>query len=277
MLRNKTLWLASGVAAGALITRWQFARWFSEEPDYEVEQREGSLEIRRYARSTRAETTVYARSWEEALDEGFKRLAGYIYGANHPRQLGALGGSVSDSQHPAGNAASGERIRMTTPVTARSDRLLVSSSVPPLPHVESGTDADLEPYTVTFTMPKSVAPRSLPVPDDSRIHLRAVPARRIAVLRYRGRFTFEEAADHARFLQEVLARAGLETRGEPEFAGYDAPSTLPWLRRNEIWVELAGAKSRVRLEPPTETAHRSPGRGAHSPAEAHGNSQGYRG
>jgi hypothetical protein len=30
----------------------------------------------------------------------------------------------------------------------------------------------------------------------------------------------------------------IEVRGEPAFAGYDAPSTLPILRRNEVWVEV---------------------------------------
>jgi hypothetical protein len=42
-------------------------------------------------------------------------------------------------------------------------------------------------------------------------------------------------------VSEVLARvrsAGLGYRGSPEFAGYDPPSTLPFLRRNEIWIEL---------------------------------------
>jgi hypothetical protein len=264
MLRNnKTLWLASGVAASALIARWQLARWFSEEPEYEVEQREGSLELRRYARSTRAETTVYARSWEQAIDQGFQRLAHYISGANHPRRLGALG--ASSRSQSAENGSAGERIRMTTPVTARSDRLLVSASVPPILNMDRSIDSDLEPYTVTFTMPKAIAPSSLPVPDDSRIHLRAVPARRVAVLRYRGRFTFERVAEHARFLQEVLARAGLETRGEPEFAGYDAPSTLPWLRRNEVWVELAGPRAHVRFDAPG--AHESAPRIGASSAE----------
>ncbi|MFZ5896976.1 MAG: SOUL family heme-binding protein [Myxococcota bacterium] len=253
MQRNHLICAASGVAvASALLARWQFARWFTEKPDYDVEQHAGSIEIRRYARSVRAETTVYAESWNQALDQGFKRLARYISGANHPRQLGALGDSPSQPLNGGGEkrskgwwrkrSSAGEKIEMTTPVTARVERSAEG---------EKQGNGALTAYTITFTLPKARAPRSLPVPEDKRVHLRVVPARRVAVLRYRGRHTFDHVRDNSGYLQEVLMRAGLSTRGEPEFAGYDAPSTLPWLRRNEVWVELGSAPQRRRLDPVT--------------------------
>lgn len=235
-MKQSTLILtATGFVAGALLTRWQLARWFTEEPDYEVEQRAGAIEIRLYPRTIRAETSVQAASWEQALDEGFRRLAHYIFGGNHRRQLAALGESVRalDAESPR-NA--GERIHMTTPVTAR------------VVHPAPGSEEELSTYTITFTMPKARAPRTLPVPEDRRVHLRAVPARRVAVLRYRGRHTYESVREYSGYLREVLDRAGLSTRGEPEFAGYDPPSTLPWLRRNEIWVELGSAPQRKSLD-----------------------------
>ena len=37
----------------------------------------------------------------------------------------------------------------------------------------------------------------------------------------------------------VIDEAGLEPVGPIVFAGYDPPSTLPLLRLNELWVELA--------------------------------------
>jgi hypothetical protein len=45
-------------------------------------------------------------------------------------------------------------------------------------------------------------------------------------------------AEKSQALLEAVERAGLRTRGEPEFAGYDPPTTLPFLRRNEVWIEL---------------------------------------
>lgn len=226
MKRDRVVWVASGVAAAtALLTRWQLARWFSEEPEFEVERRLGPVEVRRYARSFRVETTVHAASWEEALNEGFHRLAAYIFGANHPRQLAALG-EVEFAPNGAHDDKlahrEGERIRMAAPVTARIEG-----------------DGETPPgYTVSFMIPKRRAAKPLPVPEDRRVHLRSVPARRIAVLRYSGRHTFERAAQKSRELRAQLERAELQTRGDPEFAGYDPPSTFPWLRRNEVWVEL---------------------------------------
>jgi hypothetical protein len=60
----------------------------------------------------------------------------------------------------------------------------------------------------------------------------------VAVLRYRGRHDAETMASRSLELLVALRRAGLRYRGNPQFAGYDAPSTLPLLRRNEVWVEL---------------------------------------
>jgi hypothetical protein len=37
-------WLAAGAAV--TLARWQLARWFTEQPDYEVESRQRGLEVR---------------------------------------------------------------------------------------------------------------------------------------------------------------------------------------------------------------------------------------
>ncbi|MGC4087617.1 MAG: heme-binding protein [Polyangiaceae bacterium] len=252
MQRNTILWTASGVAAGALLTSWQLRRWFSEEPEYDVEQSAGSIEIRRYQRCVRAETTLEAESWQQALELGFRRLARYIFGANHRRQLAAQG---QLEERPEPLRKQGEKIQMTAPVTARAvPRDAVST-----------TAGALQRYTVAFTLPKARAAGSLPVPEDRRVHLRAVPARHVAVLRYRGDHGFELMREKSAYLREVLQRAGLSTRGEPEFAGYDAPSTLPWLRRNEIWIELGSAPQQRSLE---AASHASANNSAFAATEA---------
>lgn len=179
--------------AGAL--RWQLQRWFTEQPAYEVERRIGDLEIRRYAPRVEARTWIEA-PFREALDQGFRRLAGYIFGGN--------GGD--------------EHIAMTTPVSSsRADGGRV----------------------VTFTMPPGMALADLPRPDDPKVELREVPERRVAVLRFRGRYRADEVEAQARRLRELAAEAGLPAMGEPMFAGYDPPMTLPLLRRVEVWLELA--------------------------------------
>jgi hypothetical protein len=114
--------------------------------------------------------------------------------------------------------ASGERLAMTGPVQSRAS---------------GGAHA------LAFVMPAGRTLASLPRPLDARIELIEVPEQRVAVLRYRGRYRGERVAREARRIRELAAAAGLPAAGEPVFAGFDPPSTLPWLRRNEIWLELA--------------------------------------
>ncbi|HEU4407020.1 MAG TPA: heme-binding protein [Polyangiaceae bacterium] len=79
----------------------------------------------------------------------------------------------------------------------------------------------------------------MPAPADPRVELRPVPERRVAALRFAGRFLPERFDRKGRELVEAPARAGLEARGGVEVAGYDPPGVLPFLRRNEVWIELA--------------------------------------
>jgi hypothetical protein len=80
---------------------------------------------------------------------------------------------------------------------------------------------------------------SAPEPIDPRIHLRAVAASRIAVIRYSGFWSDSNYASHLARLKERLTAAGLTWSGEPVFSRYDPPF-MPWfLRRNEIWLTLS--------------------------------------
>ncbi len=98
-----------------------------------------------------------------------------------------------------------------------------------------------ETFTVAFVMPMGRTIASLPLPGDARVTLVEVPARRMAVMTYRGRFSAESIEQHEHLLVRLVAYAGLSPVGEPAFAGFDPPTTLPFLRRNEVWLELRHA------------------------------------
>ena len=187
------LWIAGGIGVATLaVGAWQLQRLFTAEPAHEVEQRRGRLEIRRYPSIRVAETTV-DQTWDEALDEGFRRLAGFIFGGN----------------------VGHKRLAMTTPVLG------------------TGNGAG---FKVSFVMPEG--DEAIPTPEDARISVSDVPSRRIAVLRFAGRCDAQNIEVKKLEMIRELAAEGLKPRGEAYFAGYDPPSTLPVLRRNELWVEL---------------------------------------
>lgn len=93
-------------------------------------------------------------------------------------------------------------------------------------------------YQMSFVMPPGRSLAMLPRPQDSRVTLREVAERRVAVLPFRGRFTHANVAAHERMLLAELVNTGLVARGSILFAGYDSPATLPLLRRNEVWIEI---------------------------------------
>ena len=237
------LWIGAGVLGGAALTRWQYSRLFTRQPRYEVEQRLGDLEVRVYGANWVAETTIADASWETALNEGFRRLARYIFGDNRPSpfQPDRLGKPdavrpIVASRTDDGNDA-GYMIPM--PVTlprpaARPEKLAMTAPVTVSTHEDRS-------YTVAFNLPEGRTLASLPAPNDERVRLERRPRRRIAVLRYRGRYTAERVSREVARLLASVRSAGLGYRGSPEFAGYDPPSTLPFLRRNEVWLELEPA------------------------------------
>jgi hypothetical protein len=218
-MRNRTkspwIWWTGAVVAGAALVRWQLARLFTEQPRYELEARLGMLEIRRYPPRWVAETRVQ-NSWDVAVGEGFRRLARYIFGNHHS---------------PQAQARHSKKLAMTAPVNVRVGRGLVGTK----------EDAAAASHVVSFNLPAGRTRETLPRPDDERVTISLKPEARMAVLRYRGRRDGDTVA--AKFLELLVAlrRAGLRHKGNPQFAGYDPPSTLPILRRNEVWIELERA------------------------------------
>ena len=186
--------LLAGAAGLALVgaAAWQLQRLFAPQPSYVTELRDGGFEIRRYPSLCTVETEVDA-SWDAALDEGFRRLARFIFGENMEHR----------------------KVRMTAPVLGTGDRF---------------------GYRLAFVLESGI---DLPHPTDDRIHVGWIPARRVGVVRFRGRYNAYNLALHKRDLARSLAEHHLEPIGEAVFAGYDPPTTLPLLRRNELWVALA--------------------------------------
>jgi hypothetical protein len=93
-------------------------------------------------------------------------------------------------------------------------------------------------YYVGMAMPPGRTIDTLPRPDHDRVRLHHVPARRVAVMCFSGGMSHDRAVDHEREVLRRVRDAGLHPIGIPVHAVFDPPWTLPFLRRNEVWVEL---------------------------------------
>ena len=180
-----------------------------EEPDYQVIRKIDNVELRHYAPHVVAEV-VLDTSAEDAGNQAFPILAGYIFGKNKGEKKFAMTAPVTQMAAPM-------RMDMTAPVTQSA--------------VAGGV-------RVQFVLPKEVTLAMAPEPIDTRVLLRVVPASTWAVIRYSGSWSQANYREHLNELQAALQRAGLVTLGEPVLARYNAPFTPWFMRRNEVWLAM---------------------------------------
>lgn len=178
-----------------------------DEPRFTVVRTADDFEVRRYAPYIVAETVVGTTA-EDAGSQGFRVLAGYIFGANKGAR----------------------KIEMTAPVAQTPVKIAMTAPV--------AQSVDPGGYLVQFAMPAEWTLDTLPEPDDARVRLRAIPARTLAVRKYSGTWTQGNYDENVQKLKSALEQAGLRWHGDPISAKYDPP-WIPWfMRRNEIWLEL---------------------------------------
>jgi DNA gyrase inhibitor GyrI len=188
----------------------------TEEPAYTLVEAHGDIEIRDYPALILAEVEI-SGDRREATNRGFRPLAGYIFGGNSPREEIAMTAPVTSTR--AAGASGGQEIAMTAPVTSEP--------------AGEGT------WRVAFIMPENWTMESLPAPDDARVELREVPARRVAVIRFNGLMGERRIEEKLGELQAFLSEHALSQVSAPTYAAYNPPWIPAPFRRNEIWIEIA--------------------------------------
>jgi hypothetical protein len=185
-----------------------------EEPRFTVIDSTDDYEIRTYEPHLVAEVAVEGE-YEAAGNAAFRILAGYIFGNN----------------------ADSLKMEMTVPVSIMPVPDRAQLSVVAVDDSEVGKRR----FTYRFVIERRYTAATLPPPKDQRITIREIEARSVGVRQYSGRATEVNHRQNLAILRAALDRDGRGVRGEPEFAVYNGPFTLPFLRRNEVLLELASA------------------------------------
>lgn len=183
----------------------------TEEPRHTVAVREGAFEVRDYAPHVVAEVMVPEGRGDPG-NAGFRPLAGYIFGGNAPKA----------------------KIAMTAPVTTQRGGAKIAMTAPVTTNV-----AGNGMWSVRFVMPAGETLDTLPAPLDPNVRLIAQPARRYAVVRFSGLTGDGTMERQTSALRAFMAARNLTSSGAPVIARYDPPWTLPMMRRNEVWLEVA--------------------------------------
>jgi hypothetical protein len=177
-----------------------------EEPRYDVIDRLApQVEIRRYGPRLAAQVEI-AAAGEVGRSEAFQLLFAYIAGANRAGLSGR------------------DRIAMTVPVEVH-DREKVAMTVPVQTSQANGL------VRMRFFLPVKFSRENAPTPVDDRVRLVTTLAETIGILRYSG--SGIDRAQRQAELKAALSPSPWRLSGEPYTLNYDAPFTLPFLRRNE--------------------------------------------
>jgi hypothetical protein len=180
------------------------------EPKHKVISSEGNIEIREYAPILVAQVLVTGER-KNAISTGFRILANYIFGNNEGRKKIAMTVPLEQQE--------GEKISMTAPVIQQES-------------------ADNLHWNVRFVMPSEYAIDTLPRPRNPQIEIIPVHSKRYAVIRFSGLAREEILQKNLGVLQQYIVLQKLHGIGKPVYAFYNPPWTLPFLRRNEIMIEL---------------------------------------
>lgn len=208
-LGKTALGLGALAVAGALGYYW-FER-NTEQPDFRLVLADGVFEVRDYPPLLVAETTK-SGARGEALNLGFRELAGYIFAKSR----------------------GGEKIAMTAPVI--EDRKKIAMTAPVIEDA-----ADDGKWRTRFVMPAKYSRATLPRPPEG-VSISEIAARRVAVMKFSGSGNDAALAAREAELRRWMAAKELRSDGEAEYAFYNSPFIPAFMRRNEIIIPLGAGR-----------------------------------
>jgi effector-binding domain-containing protein len=179
-----------------------------EKPDYKVLTSSENIQIRQYPPMIIAEVEVEGNR-EAAIGDGFRLLADYIFGNNTVQKDIAMTAPVQQQES--------QKIAMTAPVQQQS----------------TGTT-----WKVSFVMPAGYSMESLPKPNNDRVTLQEIAASKLIVIRFSGTSSDKNVAGYEKQLMDYIAANQIKTTCSARYAFYNPPWTLPFMRRNEVMLEI---------------------------------------
>ena len=171
-----------------------------EQAKYTVLEKQDNIQIRQYEPLVIAEITMEGERGE-AIGNGFRGIADYIFGNNSNKKQEV------------------EKISMTAPVMQQKEG---------------------NKWHIRFVMPSHYTLETLPAPNNPDVKLTTLPAKQFVVITFSGTASEANIDKHLALLRDYMQDKRIKTSGEPVYAFFNPPFTLPALRRNEIMLEIAG-------------------------------------
>lgn len=207
------LWRPAAILWTSTLLMFSNAAMAIEEPKFTLLEKEQSFELRQYEPKLIAEVLVDG-DMNEASSKGFKLIADFIFGNN------------------TAQSGKSEKISMTAPVAVKASAEKISMTAP------VGLQQSNKGWRVYFVMPSQYTLQTLPKPNNPQVSIKLIPAQKFAVVRFSGLVGEEKMTMKQTELNQWIERKKFKALSNPEFARYNPPWTLPFLRRNELMVEV---------------------------------------
>jgi len=172
-----------------------------EEPKYQIVKSTKNYEVRKYNNRLAVEVEYSIEN------SGFRYLFNYISGEN----------------------TTSEKISMTVPVT-QSVKIDMTAPV-----TQFNKDGKM---LMQFYLPSKFTMETAPKPTNKRVKLISIEGGYYAILKYSGRSSYINYLKKIKKLQEFLVNDNHEILDDGTKATFNAPFTLPILRRNEAMIKI---------------------------------------
>ncbi len=178
-----------------------------EVPEFSLLSTHNNIEIREYNSMLIAEVEIVGER-EEAIGQGFKILADFIFGNN----------------------IDNNKIKMTAPVIQQPSKKIKMTA----PVIQQPSDKG---WKVSFVMPSSYSIDTLPKPINNKIAIKQIPENKMVVITFNGKNEEKNISKHEAKLMDFITKNNLKCVKNTIYAFYHPPWTLPIFRKNEIMFE----------------------------------------
>jgi hypothetical protein len=216
-----------------------FGKESVKEPPHEIllsrNNAKTSYELRKYGQRFAA-TITYKNTGDGSENSPFGALAKYIGVFGSPQNDGSQSIAMTAPvvMENSNNTKEGVQIAMTAPVVMG----------------RSGATAGDNNKKMMFMLPEEYDTMDkIPKPTNPLVHIEEIPSNSGVVHVYNGRWGEAGNARIAKNLADQLIEDGVPGMTEEyvmqnwQFWGYNPPFTIPYFRRNEVWVQLKDEQS----------------------------------
>ncbi|MFQ3322204.1 MAG: hypothetical protein ACI90U_000010 [Pseudomonadales bacterium] len=168
------------------------------------------IEVRNYESMVLVSTNVAGSNGSP-----FRKLFNYISGDNEGAvEISMTAPVIMDDRN---TVTKGTKISMTAPVFRN----------------ESGGVSSM-----SFVMPNDFTLETTPKPTNPEVRVTELKDYKVAAIRFSGTLSDSNVAKHTKILADWITQQSYTAINDPVTAGYNAPFTLPMMRRNEVFIEV---------------------------------------